>query len=147
VFTAGGEVGAIWDINNDIPVYELFQTGGNNGLRGFDFSGIGPRDLTNDDALGGKYMVTNTLELTFPLGTQLKEMGINGLMFIDGGIVTEFKEESSAVVDSKLYRASVGMGAYWRSPLGPLRFEFAVPISDAEEDKTKIFSFNFGTRF
>lgn len=147
IFTVAGEVGALWDINNDVPVYEMFQTGGNNGLRGFDFSGIGPRDLTNDDALGGKYIATNTLELSFPLGTQLKEMGINGLAFVDGGIVTEFREDHPNVVDSKIYRASMGLGAYWRSPLGPLRFEFALPISDAEEDKTKVFSFNFGTRF
>lgn len=147
IFTVAGEAGALWDINSEVPLYEMFQTGGNNGVRGFDFSGIGPRDLTNDDALGGKYMITNTLELSVPLGTQLKEMGINGLMFVDGGIVTEFKEDSPSVVDSKTYRVSAGVGAYWRSPLGPLRFEFAVPLVDAEEDKKKIFSFNFGTRF
>ena len=147
VFTVAGEAGAIWDINNDIPLYEMFQLGGNNGLRGFDFSGIGPRDATNDDALGGKYMLSNTLELSFPMGAQMKEMGINGLVFADGGFVTEFKENNSSVIDSKTYRASVGIGAYWRSPLGPLRFEFAVPVSKAKEDRTKIFSFNFGTRF
>ncbi|PPR12604.1 MAG: hypothetical protein CFH43_01128, partial [Proteobacteria bacterium] len=147
VFTVAGEAGAIWDINNDIPLYEMFQLGGNNGLRGFDFSGIGPRDATNDDALGGKYMLSNTLELSFPMGAQMKEMGINGLVFADGGFVTEFKENNSSVIDSKTYRASVGIGAYWRSPLGPLRFEFALPVSKAKEDRTKIFSFNFGTRF
>lgn len=147
VFTVAGEAGAVWDINNDLPLYEMFQLGGNNGLRGFDFSGIGPRDAVNDDALGGKYMLTNTLELSFPLNTQLKEMGINGLVFVDGGFVTDFKQNNPNVIDSKTYRASVGIGAYWRSPLGPLRFEFAAPISKAEEDITKIFSFNFGTRF
>lgn len=147
VFTVAGEAGAIWDINNDIPLYEMFQLGGNNGLRGFDFSGIGPRDATNDDALGGKYMLSNTLELSFPMGSQLKEMGINGLVFVDGGFVTDFKENHPSVIDSKTYRASVGIGAYWRSPLGPLRFEFAAPVSKAKEDITKIFSFNFGTRF
>ena len=147
IFTVAGEAGAIWDIEGDIPIYEMFQVGGNNGLRGFDFSGIGPRDALNDDALGGKYMLSNTLELSFPLGTQLKEMGINGLVFVDGGIVTEFKEDGANVLDSRTYRTSVGVGAYWRSPLGPLRFEFAVPLTDAEEDKTKIFNFSFGTRF
>lgn len=147
IVTVAGEAGALYDIGGDIPVYEMFQTGGNNGLRGFDFSGIGPRDITNDDALGGKYLITNSLELSFPLGASLKEMGINGLAFIDGGIVTEFKEKHADVIDTKIYRASAGVGVYWRSPLGPLRFEFAVPINKAEEDQTKIFSFSFGTRF
>tara|TARA_R110000868_G_scaffold190862_1_gene434887 strand:- start:188542 stop:190815 length:2274 start_codon:yes stop_codon:yes gene_type:complete len=147
VFTLAGEAGALYDFDDSVPVYEMFQTGGNNGLRGFDFSGIGPRDTNNDDALGGKYMVTNTVELSFPMGASLKEMGINGVAFVDGGIVTEFKETHANVLDTRTYRASAGVGVYWRSPLGPLRFEFAAPINKAEEDKTKIFSFSFGTRF
>lgn len=145
VLSLGSSVGALWDIEGDLPIFENYRAGGNS-IRGFDFGGIGPRDTSTGDALGGKYLLTNSAELSFPLGTQMKEAGVHGLMFMDGGLVTGF-DSHPQVVDSKIYRVSVGTGIYWRSPLGPLRFEFAVPVIKATEDKTRVFSFNFGTRF
>lgn len=146
VFTAAGRFGAIIETGDELPVFEMFRLGGNNGLRGFDFSGVGPRDAATDDALGGQYLVANSLELSYPLGTELKEMGVSGLVFVDGGMVTEF-EDHPGVQDSKTYRVAVGTGFYWKSPLGPIRFEFGLPVVKAEEDETRVFSFSFGTRF
>lgn len=145
VLSLGGTFGALWDIEDDLPIFENFRAGGNS-IRGFDFGGVGPRDTSTDDALGGKYLLTNSVEMSFPLGAQMKEAGVHGLAFLDGGIVTGFDNHAD-VVDSKIYRVSAGTGVYWRSPLGPLRFEFAVPLVKATEDKTRVFSFNFGTRF
>src|SRR5690606_16067022 len=59
VLSLGGTVGAIYDFGEDLPLYEHFTGGGKN-LRGFQYSGIGPRDSVTGDALGGKYMLTNT---------------------------------------------------------------------------------------
>ncbi len=147
ILSVGGRAGYINDLGQTLPLYENFQAGGNS-LRGFDTGGIGPRDTTTGDALGGRMMAGHNIELSFPLGAELKEMGVRGLVFQDGGIVTDFDDGGLAgVTDSKKYRLTAGVGAYWQSPLGPLRFELGFPISKAAEDEKQIFSFSFGTRF
>ncbi len=140
----GGQAGFISDLDGDLPLYEHFSAGGSS-FRGFATRGIGPRDSVTGDALGGKYIATNKIELTFPL-PGLDELGINGIMFTDGGIVTGFGS-NIGVTDSKTYRVSAGLGVFWRSPMGPLRFEFGIPVVKAKEDRTEIFNFSLGTRF
>ena len=144
VISFGARAGFLADLSGDLPVYETFKAGGTT-LRGFARSGIGPRDRFTSDALGGKYLVGNNVELRFPI-KGMEDFGVQGVLFTDGGIVTDF-EDSAAVVDTKTYRISAGTGLFWRSPLGPVRFEFGFPIVKASEDRTEIFSFNFGTRF
>ena len=147
-FVLSGAVrgGHIFDINNSTPIFENFNLGGRN-LRGFDRAGIGPRDSGTADALGGQLMFGHTLELRFPI-PGIKDAGVSGIVFNDGGIVTDFQQENNpAVVDSEKYRLSAGFGLFWSSPLGPLRFEFGFPIVEADEDIDKVFSFNFGTSF
>ena len=138
--------GHLIDINDNTPIFENFNLGGRD-LRGFDRAGIGPRDRTTDDALGGRLMAGHTVELRFPL-PGVDNAGINGVLFSDGGIVTDFQEESNPLVQSAdTYRVSAGFGLFWSSPLGPLRFEFGFPIVEEEEDISQTFSFNFGTSF
>lgn len=144
VLSLGARAGVLSEIGGRIPLYENFTAGGAT-LRGFARSGIGPRDRITDDALGGKYVLGNNAELRFPI-RGLEEFGVNGILFSDGGIVTEF-EDSPNVVDTRTYRVSAGTGIFWRSPMGPLRFEFGFPLVKAAEDDTEVFSFNFGTRF
>ncbi len=146
VLSLGGRVGAITDLGEDLPIFEHFSAGGGN-LRGFATRGIGPRDKTTNDALGGKYLVGHNIELTFPLGTALDDLGVNGLLFTDGGLVTEFDNATNQVTDDTTYRISAGAGVHWRSPIGPLRLEFGIPLVKAAEDDTQIFSFNIGSRF
>ncbi|MDD9918997.1 MAG: outer membrane protein assembly factor BamA [Alphaproteobacteria bacterium] len=146
VLSVGARAGAISDLGGDLPIYEHFNAGGTT-LRGFELSGIGPRDSNTNDALGGMYMLGNNIEVSFPLGNALKDLGVKGVIFSDGGIVTEFEDATSIVQDSSIYRVSVGAGVHWHSPLGPLRLEFGVPIVKAEEDQTQVFSFSVGSRF
>jgi outer membrane protein insertion porin family len=51
------------------------------------------------------------------------------------------------VYDSADFRASVGAGLIWQSPFGPLRFEVAYPLMQADYDETEWFRFSVGTRF
>ena len=44
-------------------------------------------------------------------------------------------------------RSSVGVGLIWDSPLGPLRFDFAIPLTKESYDRTQIFRFSGGTKF
>lgn len=146
VLSLGARAGAVEATSGKLPLYEHFHGGGQN-LRGFESGGIDPRDASTGDALGGKYMVGNNIELGFPLGNTLTDMGVRGLFFLDGGMVTQFDQGSAGVLDSRLYRISTGTGINWRSPIGPLRLDFGFPLIKADEDRTQIFSFSVGTRF
>lgn len=49
--------------------------------------------------------------------------------------------------DSKVIRSSVGVGLIWASPFGPLRFDYAVPLTKGRYDRTQEFRFGGGTSF
>ncbi len=49
--------------------------------------------------------------------------------------------------DSPFVRSSVGASIIWDSPFGPLRFDFAYPISKTSYDRTQFFAFGGGTHF
>jgi outer membrane protein insertion porin family len=46
-----------------------------------------------------------------------------------------------------LIRTSVGVGLIWASPFGPLRFDFAVPLTKGVHDVVQEFKFGGGTTF
>jgi outer membrane protein insertion porin family len=145
--TAGGRVGLIEPLGDDLPIYEHFQGGGQDMLRGFEYGGIGPRDRATQDALGGKYMLGHNVDLVFPISNALNELGVKGVLFTDGGIVTEFDRANNSVIDDQTYRITAGAGVNWRSPIGPLRLQLGMPLVKADGDREQIFSFAVGTRF
>jgi outer membrane protein insertion porin family len=49
--------------------------------------------------------------------------------------------------DSNLIRTSVGVGLIWASPFGPLRFDYAIPITKGQYDRVQQFKFGGGTSF
>jgi outer membrane protein insertion porin family len=49
--------------------------------------------------------------------------------------------------DSSVVRTSVGVGLIWASPFGPLRFDYAVPITKGQFDRVQQFKFGGGTSF
>ncbi len=49
--------------------------------------------------------------------------------------------------DSNMVRSSVGVGVIWQSPFGPLRFDYAVPITKGAYDRVQQFKFGGGTSF
>ena len=49
--------------------------------------------------------------------------------------------------DSKVVRTSVGVGLIWASPFGPLRFDYAVPLTKGKYDRVQQFKFGGGTSF
>ncbi|HZR88905.1 MAG TPA: outer membrane protein assembly factor BamA [Bradyrhizobium sp.] len=49
--------------------------------------------------------------------------------------------------DSKVIRTSVGVGLIWASPFGPLRFDYAVPLTKGQFDRVQQFKFGGGTSF
>jgi outer membrane protein insertion porin family len=49
--------------------------------------------------------------------------------------------------DGNVIRTSVGVGLIWASPFGPLRFDYAVPITKGRYDRVQEFKFGGGTSF
>jgi outer membrane protein insertion porin family len=49
--------------------------------------------------------------------------------------------------NSNVVRSSVGIGLIWASPFGPLRFDYAVPITKGPYDRVQQFKFGGGTSF
>jgi outer membrane protein insertion porin family len=141
---------------------------GPNLVRGFAPAGIGPRDMTigtTNDALGGSLYWGASVEFQTPLYFLPKEIGIKLAAFADAGNVWSYQGPTSWNVTGEtlqvgldgigLVRSSVGVGFIWDSPLGPLRFDLAYPLTKYCEsvggfsvcDHTQIFRFSGGTKF
>lgn len=157
-----GRAGAnwVWDSSNYRTQDNTFQ--GSRDIRGFESYGFGPRDPVTGDSLGGLYYWNATAEISFPMPYLPESMGIRGAFFADAGQLWGLDSASRAVIiannaltpgfstaqlDDNTLRASVGASVIWASPFGPLRFDYAYPISQAPWDNTREFSFGVSTSF
>jgi outer membrane protein insertion porin family len=140
---AGGHVQPLSD---DVRINQRFFVGGRV-LRGFDNSGIGPRDSTTGDALGGNLYYIGSVETRFPLGLP-DDLGITGALFTDVGSLWDVDDSGPEVVgNNHIMRASVGFGIAWASPFGPIRVDLSMPFLKEDYDITERIRLNFGTRF
>lgn len=125
---------------------------GDDSFRGFERSGIGPRESgagVADDALGGKVYAIATVEMSFPLGLP-ETWGVRGAVFSDVGTLYDSPNPGAANVlqgDKASLRATVGASLLYKSPLGPFRFDFSLPLKKKSYDKTQFFRFSAGTSF
>jgi outer membrane protein insertion porin family len=148
----------------DVRLLDLYYKGGET-IRGFDKSGIGPRDIATGDALGGKTFWSTTAEVRFPLPFIPDELGMSGAVFADAGSlfgasdlakslsgscgvpVPAGQRPNVCLVDSSVIRSSVGAGLLWNSPLGPLRLDYAYALTKDDFDKTQMIRFGASTKF
>lgn len=118
-------------------------------LRGFAPAGIGPRDLsvTNQDALGGNYFAVARLETEFPIGLP-EEYGVTAGIFADVGSVWGLDDNLGGVIDDDFHlRATIGISVFWRTAIGPLRFNFSRALVSETYDETQNFDLTISTRF
>ena len=147
------EAGNITGLNDyDTRVTERFFLSTQQ-LRGFDFRGVGPRDLdaVNEDPLGGNNFVSARFEFGFPIGFA-EEIGLSGGLFFDVGSVWGLDDTDGAggpesVDDSFKLRSSVGLTLFWETALGPLAFNFSYPVAKEDFDEDRSFDITFSTRF
>ena len=137
--------GHIFGIDDDVRIVDRFFLGGRR-LRGFESSGVGPRDADTGDALGGNTFYSLTGELGFPLGLP-DEINLRGAIFTDIGSLTGIDQTGVELLDESSPRLSIGAGINFRSPLGPIRLDFAQALIKEDFDRTESFRFSFGTRF
>jgi outer membrane protein insertion porin family len=151
---------------DDVRLLDLFYKGGET-IRGFDRSGIGPRDLTTNDALGGKTFWAATAEVRFPLPFIPDELGMSGAVFADAGSlfdasdavkklgadcgkIVKFEGQDRngvCLADESSIRSSVGASLMWNSPVGPLRLDYAYALSKEKFDDIQQIRFGASTKF
>ncbi len=112
-------------------------------LRGFQSGKVGPKD--GDDFIGGNYAGTINLTSTIPQILENSE-NIDFLVFFDAGNVWGVDYFDGDDEGSKI-RSSTGVAVDWLTPIGPLNFTLAMPITKSDTDKTETFRFNLGTSF
>lgn len=150
---------------NDLRITDQFFMGPSL-VRGFAPSGIGPRDASDptNNALGGTTYFGGTAEVQFPIFGLPRELGMRGAVFADAGTLFGYKGKTNfagisptpvaagyptsiTVIDSSEIRSAVGASLLWQSPLGPIRFDYAYPITKNRYDRTQYFRFSGGTSF
>ncbi len=113
-----------------------------NKLRGFASGKVGPKDGT--DYIGGNYGTAVNIAATLPnLFVDLQNIDFS--IFLDTANLFGVDYDSS--LDSNKVRSSTGLAIDWFTPIGPLSFSLAAPITKADSDKTENFRFRIGTTF
>jgi len=140
------EEGHILGLGENVSLSDRFFIGGNN-FRGFAAGGVGPRDTSSLDFLGGTVYYVGTAEASVPLGI-LQEFGVFGRLFTEVGSLADPDLDSKVnVFDVGKPRVTSGFGVSWRSPFGPIQLDFAWPLRKEQFDREESFRFSFGTRF
>jgi outer membrane protein insertion porin family len=175
VLHLNGEIGVTTSTDPlGVPISERYLVGGIYDIRGYAPRSLGPQLLTQQPGdvgqglgvlpLGGNLQVIFNSEIEFPL---FKKVGISGVVFYDMGnaynledrYCSGLKTKSSAVsikfdpcfrpLESLTagLRKSVGFGFRWFSPIGPLRFEWGIPLDAQRGEEPLVFEFTIGNFF
>ena len=131
------------DAQESVPLPERFYAGGADSLRAFPFNQAGPRDIgaplvpngpSSDPTgfpLGGNALFINNIELRFPLIGE----NVQGVLFHDMGNVYQslsdisFRVHQNNAQDFNYMVHAVGLGVRYRTPVGPIRADFAYSIN------------------
>ena len=112
-------------------------------LRGFERGKIGPID--GSTYVGGNYLTSLNFTSTLPYLLENSE-SLDLLFFIDA--VNLWGVDYNTSLDNKdNINSSLGIGIDYFSPIGPLSFSFAQPLTKNSSDITETFRFNIGTTF
>ncbi len=160
--------------NQGVQISERFFPGGIYSVRGFNPRSLGPRvnvgfkgeplSETTEFVRGGNKESVFNLELEFPI---LAAAGIKGVIFADAGNAYDDNEGFFYINTPKALQPnayifnsttpikpplglyySFGFGLRWLSPIGPLRFEWGIPITKIRpSDQGVIFQFTIGNFF
>ena len=111
-------------------------------LKGFESGKIGPKE--GSQYIGGNYASALNLNSTLP-NIFFENESVDFNFFIDMANVWEVDYNNN--LDSNKIRSSTGIAVNWFSPIGPLTFSYALPLTEAKTDITEKFRFQIGTSF
>jgi translocation and assembly module TamA len=119
VLAARGSLGSIvGGDTEDIPATRRFFLGGGGSIRGYEYRTIGPE--SNGEVIGGLSFFETSLE------ARIRVTDTFGIVpFIDAGAAYE----DPVPLSMEDIRVGAGIGLRYFTPLGPLRFDVAVPIN------------------
>ncbi|HTN94626.1 MAG TPA: outer membrane protein assembly factor BamA [Gallionella sp.] len=126
----------------ELPFFKNFYAGGPGSVRGYEANSLGPRD-TRGAVLGGPRRALIGAELLAPFPGTGNEKSVRLSGFVDGGGVYG----PGDLPGSAGMRYSTGVAVTWISPVGPLKFSYAVPINKQPVDLLQRFQFTLGTVF
>ncbi|MGZ8928888.1 MAG: autotransporter assembly complex protein TamA [Methylobacter sp.] len=130
-FIARAEQGAtLVDQFDKLPTSYRFFAGGMNSIRGYDYRELGPKDNTGQ-VIGGKFLSVVSAEYEHYL---FDNWGVAA--FVDSG--------NAYNLENIRIKTGAGLGVRWYSPIGPIRLDFALPLS--ESDSSFQIHFAAGTR-
>jgi len=168
VFKANLSLGYVTSFADEgVPIFERYFVGGIYTVRGFEPRSIGPREpvgAVDDPAattmpfnVGGTKQFLANVEIEFPI---IPQVNIRGVVFVDAGNAFG---ETEAMFDDRYDKTttlgqsrketvgglywSTGFGFRWFSPIGPLRFEWGIPLTRRPSDKDILFEFTIGNFF
>ena len=113
----------------EIVSFERFRAGGSTTIRGYRDRSLGPLDNELTNTHRGDVLFIYNIELRFPL---YKLLG--GALFFDTGNVWD----NLAAINTDPLHSAVGVGVRVDTPLGPLRFDYGVPLISGESPQINL---------
>jgi len=144
-----GDVGyAAGYAGKPLPFYKVFYAGGVGSVRGYETASLGPRDIYGN-TLGGQRKLVGNAEIFYPI---LKgDKSVRGSVFVDAGQISGVPGAgyiiNSLEKENEKFRYSYGAGLAWNSPVGPLKFSYAIPFKERRGDLIQNFQFQVGSVF
>ena len=122
----------------DIPLQERFFNGGQNTVRSFRESELGPLD-PDGNPIGGETYFVASVELRRRLPGSF-----TGALFVDAGNVAL---QTADYLDFADIRYAIGPGIRWLLPIGPLRLDWGINPDPRPEEKDWVLQFSVGVAF
>jgi outer membrane protein insertion porin family len=112
--------GQVVVINQELPASERFFAGGDSTVRSFALDRLGTSAVLDQNGVsnGGNGLLIFNGEMRFPVWAK---RSLGGAVFVDVGNVFA----KAGDINLGELRSGVGFGVRWKSPVGPLRVDFA----------------------
>ena len=127
-----------------LPAFERYFMGGPTSLRGYTVKNVGPKDASGDP-IGGNQSLLFNAEVQYPF-----TKGLRGFLFYDRGNVFGTGSDTTTTDTtwslSKM-RDSIGVGARFMSPFGPVGFAYGIKLDQAAGEELGEFHFTAGSAF
>ena len=119
-FLTRAELGATTIDNiSDLPASKRFYAGGDTSIRGYGYEELGPLNQLGE-VIGGKYLLVGSVELDH----RLNDKWSVAAFYDAGNALNDFNNLGDQIAEG------AGVGVRWRSPVGPVRIDFAWALTE-----------------